>query len=117
MSDNFDPYHTWLGIPPTEQPPNHYRLLAIPLYEADSQTIQHAADRQMAHLRTLQTGKYGGLSQRLLNEVAAARLCLLNPEKKPDYRRGIYGKGMVRFLDPQTWNRRRRRLQELGGPP
>jgi hypothetical protein len=25
----FDPYHVWLGIPPHEQPPNHYRLLGI----------------------------------------------------------------------------------------
>ena len=24
-----DPYHVWLGIPPEEQPPNHYRLLGI----------------------------------------------------------------------------------------
>ena len=22
-----DPYHKWLGIPPHEQPANHYRLL------------------------------------------------------------------------------------------
>ena len=26
----FDPYHIWLGIPPEDQPPSHYRLLAIP---------------------------------------------------------------------------------------
>jgi len=26
--DRFDPYHKWLGIPPAEQPLNHYRLLA-----------------------------------------------------------------------------------------
>ena len=27
MSDHFDPYYTWLGIPPEEQPPDHYRLI------------------------------------------------------------------------------------------
>ena len=26
----FDPYHRWLGIPPEEQPADHYRLLGIP---------------------------------------------------------------------------------------
>ena len=29
----FDPYHTWLGIPPEKQPPNHYTLLGIELFE------------------------------------------------------------------------------------
>ncbi len=27
MAD-FDPYYQWLAIPPKDQPPNHYRLLA-----------------------------------------------------------------------------------------
>ena len=27
MADDFNPYHVWLGIPPEEQPANHYRLL------------------------------------------------------------------------------------------
>jgi hypothetical protein len=85
MPDNFDAYFKWLGIPPEEQPPNHYRLLAIPLLVDDAMVIEHAADRQMAHLRTFQTGKHSALSQRLLNEVAAARVCLLNPKKKAAY--------------------------------
>ena len=39
----------------------------------------------MAHLRTFQTGQNSTLSQRLLNEVSAARICLLNPDKKAAY--------------------------------
>lgn len=31
MPDRFDPYHQWLGIPPKDQPPNHYRLLGVSL--------------------------------------------------------------------------------------
>jgi formylglycine-generating enzyme required for sulfatase activity len=85
MAAPFDPYHRWLGIAPQEQPPNHYRLLGIPLYEASPDVIETAADRQIAHLRTFQTGKHGVLSQRLLNEVAAARLCLLTAKKKAAY--------------------------------
>ena len=34
MSESFDPYHKWLGISPKDQPPNHYRLLAIDEFEA-----------------------------------------------------------------------------------
>ncbi len=47
--------------------------------------IENAADRQMAHLRTFRTGKRAALSQRLLNEVAAAKLWLLRTEKKAAY--------------------------------
>lgn len=81
----FDPYHKWLGIAPKDQPPNHYRLLAIELFEADAEVIDAAANRQMAYLQQRATGEHVALSQKLLNEVAAARLCLLNPKKKAEY--------------------------------
>ena len=32
MATQFDPYHKWLGIPPAEQPPKYYRLLAVNLF-------------------------------------------------------------------------------------
>ena len=85
MSGTFNAYHVWLGIPPEEQPPNHYRLLGITVFESDLDVIDHAADRQMAHVRTFQTGRNAPLSQQLLNELAAARLCLMNAEKKAAY--------------------------------
>ncbi|MBP3695456.1 MAG: hypothetical protein J6J31_13595 [Thermoguttaceae bacterium] len=85
MSNAFDPYYTWLGISPAEQPPNHYRLLGIPLYENNPDVISNAADRQMAHIRTFQGGKHSGDSQRLLNELSAARVVLLDPAKRAAY--------------------------------
>jgi hypothetical protein len=85
MSEAFDPYLNWLGIRDPKRPPNHYRLLGIDLFESDPEIISVAADRQMAHVRTFQTGKHSALSQRLLNEIAAAKLCLLNPAKKAEY--------------------------------
>ena len=85
MGQAFDPYHKWLGIPPEEQPANHYRLLGIQDFEEDPDVVQSAADQRMAHLRTYQTGRYADWSQRLLNEVAAAKICLLNPAKKAAY--------------------------------
>ncbi|MEE8451346.1 MAG: hypothetical protein V3R99_05500, partial [Thermoguttaceae bacterium] len=89
MPDPFDPYHRWLGIPSDEQPPNHYRLLAICPFEDDPAVIENAADQRMAHLRSVQSGRHGVLSQELLNQVAAANLCLLNPEKKAAYDRQL----------------------------
>jgi hypothetical protein len=85
MPNTFDPYHTWLGIRPEEQPPNHYRLLGLQPFEDNPDTVEHAADQRMAHLRTLQSGKHSIECQKLLNEVATAKLCLLNPEKKATY--------------------------------
>ena len=85
MSEKFDPYYQWLGIPANEQPLHHYRLLGIALFEENPTVIGNAADRQMAHLRTFQAGQHATESQRLLNEVAAARVCLLTPVKKSMY--------------------------------
>lgn len=81
----FDPYHAWLGIPPEEQPPNHYRLLGINPHEANLDVIANAAHRQMLFIKQFQTGNRQAESQRLLNEVAAAKVCLLNAATKAEY--------------------------------
>ncbi|HEX7376387.1 MAG TPA: hypothetical protein VF278_04710, partial [Pirellulales bacterium] len=89
MADDFDPYRKWLGITPKDQPPHHYRLLGIELFESDPDVIEGAADRQMAHLRTFQAGPHSAASQKLLNECSAARVTLLNPEKRVEYDRQL----------------------------
>ncbi|HEX3999630.1 MAG TPA: cellulose binding domain-containing protein [Pirellulales bacterium] len=85
MAAEFDAYHKWLAIPPAEQPPNFYRLLALNPFERDPDVIDSAANARMIHLRSLQSGPQAELTQKLLNEIAAARLCLLKPEKKAAY--------------------------------
>jgi hypothetical protein len=85
MSAEFDPYRKWLGIPPDELPPDHYRLLGIARFEDDPDVIENAANRQMAHVRTFQSGRHGQFSQQILNELSAARICLLNADKKQAY--------------------------------
>ena len=82
---DFDPYFKWLGIPPEEQPPNHYRLLAIPVFTSDPEVIEHAADQRMAHLRSVQTGQRAVLAQALLNQIAMAKVCLLDTAQKSTY--------------------------------
>jgi len=81
----FDPYHRWLGIPREEQPANYYRLLGVVPFEGDAEVIRDAAARQMAHVRTYHLGQHAELSQRILNELAAAKACLLNARKKAVY--------------------------------
>ena len=85
MSD-FDPYYKWLGIPPEEQPPTHYRLLGIQTLEKNTEVIEAASNRQMAYLQELSGGdEHIDEAQRLLGEVAKARVCLLNTESKARY--------------------------------
>ena len=86
---SFDAYHKWLGIPPKDQPPNHYRLLGLAPFESDPDVIDAAASRQGAYLQGCATGPHVALSQKLLNEIAAARLCLLNPQKRAKYDRQL----------------------------
>lgn len=89
MSETFDPYHAWLGIPPDEQPPNHYRLLGVQPFEEDSEAIAAAADRRTGNLHVRQTGSHAELARRLLSEVADAKACLLSPTRKAAYDRGL----------------------------
>ena len=81
----FDPYYRWLGISPKEQPPNHYRLLGVELFEAEADVIEAAADQRAAHLRLHESGDRQDLAQRLLKEISAAKVCLLLPERKAAY--------------------------------
>jgi hypothetical protein len=83
--DDFDPYQQWLGIEPSEHPVDHYRLLGVPRFEDDPDYIATAADERMRHVRSFQTGPRGIHTQRLLNELAAAKLRLLDPESKEEY--------------------------------
>ena len=83
--DDFDPYHEWLGIEPSDHPVDHYRLLGVARFESDPRVIVQAADERMRLVRTFQTGPRGIHTQRLLNEISAARLRLLDPTSKTAY--------------------------------
>jgi hypothetical protein len=89
MADIFDAYHKWLGVPREEQPPNHYRLLGLSLFEHDADVIESAADKAMVHVRSFQNGKRAVLSQEILTELASARLCLLDIAQRGRYDRKI----------------------------
>src|SRR5262245_6808757 len=101
----FDPYYTWLGIPPEESAggrPNHYRLLGLRAFESNPEVIQNAADRQMLHLRSYQMGPNAALSQRLLNEIALARVTLLDATKKHAYDNSLRTALAPRAATPQS---------------
>ncbi|MDB5386829.1 MAG: hypothetical protein JWM11_2475 [Planctomycetaceae bacterium] len=85
INPEFDPYHKWLGIAPSEQPPNHYRLLGISKFENDVTVIEAAADRALTFLRKHQMGQNHQQANQLLNEVTRAWRCLAKPESRAKY--------------------------------
>lgn len=102
MSEAFDPYYTWLAIPPEEQPPNHYRLLGLRLFEEKTEVIDNAADQRMAHLRSIQKGNRVEQAQQILNEISAARVALLNPERKQEYDAALRAELQAKVARPKA---------------
>jgi pSer/pThr/pTyr-binding forkhead associated (FHA) protein len=97
--DEFDFYHRWLGIPPEEQPPSHYRLLGLPLFEEDLEVIANCADRQRSYVKrqSANVKKFEASGQKILNEIESARICLMNAEKRQSYNEKLRS----RLLDNQ----------------
>jgi len=89
MTEQIDPYHRWLGIRPEEQPADHYRLLALARFEDDPEVIRDAAEQRIRHVRSYQLGQHRRLSQKILNELAAAKACLLDNARKAEYDRKL----------------------------
>jgi len=84
-TEQFDPYREWLGIAPHEQPADYYRLLGLARFESDAAKIAAVADERMARVRSFQVGPRGRFTQTLLNELSAAKVCLLSPVAKAAY--------------------------------
>ena len=91
----FDPYLKWLGIREDTRPVDHYTLLGIERFEDDQDVIVSAADRQMAHVRSFQAGARGEIAQKVLNQLARARRCLMTEDKKNAYDEQLRGQLMI----------------------
>lgn len=85
MSAPFDPYYTWLAIPPEDQPPDYYRLLGLRPLEPDLEAITKAAEQRIAHVRSQQAGAPRDVVQKILDELAGAQAVLSNPRRKAVY--------------------------------
>ena len=82
---SFDPYQKWLGISASEQPPDHYCLLGLERFESNEQVIEKACVSRIAKLQDLSNGADVELAQKLLNDVARAKLCLTTKADKFKY--------------------------------
>lgn len=82
---HFDSYYSWLGIPPSEQPPDHYRLLCIDTFESKYKVIKRAWERQSALVRPHQQGPHAADADRILAALNAAQECLGDADRKAHY--------------------------------
>ena len=99
MAEKFDPYYTWLGIPPQEQPPHFYRLLGLEVFEENREVIATAANRQLEYLRELGEGEQRKYAKKLLEFISKARVCLLDPKRKATYDERLRTKQAQQNLD------------------
>ena len=82
---SFDPYWHWLAVPPDEQPPDHYRLLGLRLFEDDAGIVARAVQLRIDHVRACDDGRHPDSVEQLLAHVRAAGDTLLNPALKAQY--------------------------------
>ena len=99
MINTFDPYEKWLGIRQDEI--DHYRLLGIKRFEGDARVINTAADQRMRLVKSMQNGPHCEATQDLLNEIAKARVCLLDERKRCQYDKQLAGKWGQETIDEE----------------
>lgn len=84
-SGAFDPYHEWLGIHPSEQPADFYRLLGVCRFENNVAVIQGAYIQRFQYLQRFRSSGHGADAERLIQELASAQTALLSPVLKASY--------------------------------
>lgn len=85
MAEQLDVYRDWLGITDADRPLDNYQLLRLPKFEDSTQKIRAHYRKLNTHVRKYATGKYAAQSQKLLNELAKAMLCLTDTQRKREY--------------------------------
>ncbi|MBW3541614.1 MAG: PDZ domain-containing protein [Planctomycetes bacterium] len=108
QTDDFDPYHKWLGIPKGKRPPTFYDLLAISLDEEDAEVIRGAAEQRRRFVESKRGDGHEAAVAGVLYQIDEAELILLNSEMRRDYDRrlNLFGK-----------RRRRRQVDPTGTRP
>ena len=72
---------TWLGLPPGDWPPDHYRLLGLEPGESDSPRIEQRVHDRLEAVRRYQV-KHPDLVTEAMNRLAQAYVCLTDPDAR-----------------------------------
>jgi hypothetical protein len=81
----FNPYQEWLGLAADKGSPNYYELLGLENGEGDLEQIAVAGDRAATRVRSYRPGPHARQWSQLLDEIFAAKSCLLDPPAKAAY--------------------------------
>jgi WD40 repeat protein len=82
---DFDPYLTWLGVPPTQRPPTYYQLLGVDPAIIDSAVVKALAIQRIAYVRHFQRGEHAVVCARILEELSVAESVLTDVVKRAAY--------------------------------
>lgn len=103
MARELDVYRDWLGITETARPLNYYQLLRLKAFEDHAETVRAHYRKMNAHVRKYAAGDFANESQKLLNELAKAMLCLTDAQRKREYDASLgrkdLGEGRRRTLE------------------
>ncbi|MBL7219529.1 MAG: SUMF1/EgtB/PvdO family nonheme iron enzyme [Phycisphaerae bacterium] len=89
-----DRYSQWLGIEEGARPPDHYALLGIEPFCNDADVIDTAAHQRLDLLDRYSLAgsrESRDTCQEMMNEVARARVVLMNPDRREEYNRQLGG--------------------------
>ena len=83
-----DFYTEWLDVPPGPRPPDYYTLLGVDVFCGDQDAIEQATRRQLTRLDEFSLypdRDTRDAVQDMMNEVARARVDLVNPKRRLTY--------------------------------
>jgi hypothetical protein len=112
-----DFYTQWLGLPDGHRPPDYYTLLGVEVFCRDQDAIEKATRQQLTRLDEF--ALYPDRDTRdavqdIMNEVARARVDLVNPKRRPIYDSKLAQQlGMSVPAEPVSTDRR----ETLSAPP
>jgi len=83
--ESFNRYHEWLQLQADLTDPDFYQLCGLAPFEKDLDKIRVAIDRAVVKVRGFRPGSHAAEWARLLDELAAAKAELTDPERKAAY--------------------------------
>jgi len=107
-SNVMNAYVQWLGLLKRSDPPNHYELLGIALFESDTQQIKQAYYRGVAKVSPYQHGTTAKLCERISKELGEARDCLMDVQSRLEYDATLKKNPKIQMLSAQAANSRSR---------
>ena len=85
MSEEFDPYKTWLDIENKTASTTYYKMLGLPELEDNKDRIIAAADKAIRKLRSQKPGEHAAEWSKILDELQEIKALLLDDRKKDAY--------------------------------